>query len=499
MQATTNEGSARQNANSLIDRLGRAFSPRFLSLGFLWSWMSCSWAAGESVEGTAAGLAIFSGRAWLPSAVFVVIGLFAMPAVLRKARRLPLGTIVIFALATCAGTALQSLAEVSSLTAIFLGALTGLGSAGLIIGSAGAVAQLDIERIEAVLPANAAVAAVCSLLISAMHGAVALAFASALPLLAGALLAIATASQAQENPQGADAASLISADSRKGPGFNGEVAAALLTNLAAFIAICFLDTNLPAALAERSNPWAALITAGASLALIVLVIGNTVRVDAAGLYRWMLPLLTCSLAASLLGSQALDTATYLIGEISNFSLLVLLGLYFLSLAHNGRIGWYTAAGVCYGSCQLGVLLGNLLGAGAAAFPGAHLRATVGCICLLSLTWAFLPWLASRGNSKATASVADDVALDDPDAPKKPDGARVLDLACDAVAAEYGLSVREREVLLLLARGRTQPYIREALLLSKNTVSTHVQHIYTKLGVHSKQELIDLVEASAKAC
>lgn len=45
-----------------------------------------------------------------------------------------------------------------------------------------------------------------------------------------------------------------------------------------------------------------------------------------------------------------------------------------------------------------------------------------------------------------------------------------------------------------AIGRSQPYIREELMLSKNTVSSHVQHIYVKLGVHSKQELIDAVEA-----
>ena len=37
-------------------------------------------------------------------------------------------------------------------------------------------------------------------------------------------------------------------------------------------------------------------------------------------------------------------------------------------------------------------------------------------------------------------------------------------------------------------------IRDMLVLSRNTVKTHVQNIYAKLGVHSQQELIDLVEA-----
>ena len=33
---------------------------------------------------------------------------------------------------------------------------------------------------------------------------------------------------------------------------------------------------------------------------------------------------------------------------------------------------------------------------------------------------------------------------------------------------------------------------ETVGVSYNTVKTHVAHIYTKLGVHSHQELIDLV-------
>ena len=180
-------------------------------------------------------------------------------------------------------------------------------------------------------------------------------------------------------------------------------------------------------------------------------------------------------------------------------MLVLLGVYFVGLAHAGRMSAVMAAGLCYGSCQLGVLLGNLLGMGAAGMADGTLLATVGCICLVSLTGALLPWVASRTgagrHAGAQASLTAEGGTLDPQATdaEKPDEPNALDLACDAVAGEFGLSAREREVLALLARGRTQPYIREALLLSKNTVSSHVQHIYSKLGVHSKQELIDLVE------
>lgn len=52
-----------------------------------------------------------------------------------------------------------------------------------------------------------------------------------------------------------------------------------------------------------------------------------------------------------------------------------------------------------------------------------------------------------------------------------------------------------QIFLLLAQGRSRPYIRDALVLSKNTVATHIRHIYEKLGIHSQQELIDLAEGA----
>lgn len=55
----------------------------------------------------------------------------------------------------------------------------------------------------------------------------------------------------------------------------------------------------------------------------------------------------------------------------------------------------------------------------------------------------------------------------------------------------GLTPREAEVFALLAQGRSIPYIRDELIISRETAATHAKHIYAKLGVHSRQELIDL--------
>lgn len=74
----------------------------------------------------------------------------------------------------------------------------------------------------------------------------------------------------------------------------------------------------------------------------------------------------------------------------------------------------------------------------------------------------------------------------------------FETACATVAEKHRLTARETEVFELLARGRTSPVIQEKLVLSHNTVKTHVRHIYAKLDVHSQQELISMVEEATES-
>ncbi len=62
-----------------------------------------------------------------------------------------------------------------------------------------------------------------------------------------------------------------------------------------------------------------------------------------------------------------------------------------------------------------------------------------------------------------------------------------------LASRYFLTEREADILALLFSGRSVPYIAEQLTVSPNTVKTHVRHIYAKLDVHNRQELLDLFE------
>ena len=55
-----------------------------------------------------------------------------------------------------------------------------------------------------------------------------------------------------------------------------------------------------------------------------------------------------------------------------------------------------------------------------------------------------------------------------------------------------ITEREVDVFKLLAKGRSKAYIAEALVISENTVRTHAKHIYTKLDIHRRQELLDML-------
>ena len=103
--------------------------------------------------------------------------------------------------------------------------------------------------------------------------------------------------------------------------------------------------------------------------------------------------------------------------------------------------------------------------------------------------------ASRAMGEAAAqsfqlaSVAPVPAVPEP----APDAQRLAHLA-----AEAGLTQTEEQIALLAVRGRSRAVIARELGYSANTVRNYTHTLYSKLGIHSKQELIDLVEGSGQA-
>lgn len=61
-----------------------------------------------------------------------------------------------------------------------------------------------------------------------------------------------------------------------------------------------------------------------------------------------------------------------------------------------------------------------------------------------------------------------------------------------MSEEFMLTPQEGNVLAQLAQGLNARSISEAMVLSSNTVRSHMRNVYAKVGVHSQQELISLV-------
>lgn len=114
--------------------------------------------------------------------------------------------------------------------------------------------------------------------------------------------------------------------------------------------------------------------------------------------------------------------------------------------------------------------------------------------LIASTLAFLALAADRGsqNGRIGRSRPSDLqpAGESPLTGEK--RRRTREEACAALGASRGLTEREVEVMVSFSQGNSLRKVADSLFISMSTAQTHVKSLYRKLGIHSKQELIDLV-------
>ena len=66
----------------------------------------------------------------------------------------------------------------------------------------------------------------------------------------------------------------------------------------------------------------------------------------------------------------------------------------------------------------------------------------------------------------------------------------------ALAERFGLTPRETEVLQVWSAGHNAAYMEETLHITRNTVKTHLNHIYQKTGTSGREELLALLASEA---
>ncbi len=438
----------RQGARSAMARLEESFKLRYLGVGFIWAWVYCSYET-SALYPDREGIGINADPSWLASATAVVVALFACGLLLRRTDLSRSRTLRSLAMAFVAtGTVLSAIVGIVPLPAGIVyglsGALSGTGTALLCLMWGDALSRLDVEQMEIAVPAASLATFLCVLVFPYLQGVVGVVAVTSLPLLSGGMLAATY--------HGLAAKRMLQPAGKASKGVRSEFG-----RIAVILFVAYFVIGCIGALQEAEEPFVQVfgfdlptfIGSGFGIVLVVCFIFFSLKIDFASLFRWQ------DVLPSFVSSTIMAIADTCLQAVSY--------LYVIALAKRRFISVAVGIGTSQGALQLGVLAGNLAGEAASPLVASGslnvFVVVLALICLFSFSLALLPARGGKAPMRAAA----------------------------------GGSEPAEEVLGYLAKGRSQPYIREELLLSKNTVATHVKHIYQKLDVHSRQELLDLFE------
>lgn len=241
------------------------------------------------------------------------------------------------------------------------------------------------------------------------------------------------------------------------------------------------------------------VTSLGGLALLVWVFVRRGKVSFDALCNVVVLTLLAGLGLAAAGTYDGTHVATTVLSVGNALYNAFIACVLVALAARNRVTALSIFGWASGIGGLGTTLGAFMGTTANALLAAD---NVGALTLVIVAFLVLfmgyVLFALRNYSFHTEieSVVEPAPV--PAAVEVPmNGEEAFAALCHGISQEHGLTPREEEVFSMLARGRNREYIESALQVSRNTVKAHVKHVYTKLGIHSHQELIDLVEAAAQ--
>lgn len=208
------------------------------------------------------------------------------------------------------------------------------------------------------------------------------------------------------------------------------------------------------------------------------------------LYRLCIPLVAIGLSLLVFDNAlALNMGTFfvLVGR-QLFGATILALVVFLSRYHASD-HYLLALGVF-----IGATTGNLTGLILYQLPWphsfGHLISPALLVVLLVGSLVTAIYLTNENNLRSRWGM---LAVDD----MQETPGLTLDQSCEALGERQNLTQREIDVVKHVVRGRDRQAIAERLFISEGTVKVHMRNIYQKLGIHSKQELITLVEQTGE--
>ena len=432
---------------------------RYLGLGLLIAWVYCSWFSGSIFGAGNEDAAISTLRV---SLLFSAIGLVVL--VFRPRKRSPLSPLIVFcsALIVTLTTICSSFLS-EGVVLLAVSALGGFVSAVLWVAWGELLCQIGQDVTESCIPASLVVFAAACIVVYVMPAPFSGILSALLPLASCVMLLLGRNSQpadflfpAAEEPF-----------SRVFPSLAKLALCSMICSAANGFVVTVTSFDLGEALFATDSLLLFYIVGGIIAAIISLLsLTFASRLNFSLLYQCVIPLIVFSLSLKALGGANNMALALVLACAASLCVEALFYAIFTRITMQRVLSaWSVAEGID----SLAMCLGFI------------------CICVVMLPLFLhlqkrfdVPPVGERERHADSASLGQ--------------GKDVLQEIIDT----FKLSAREAEVLRFLSKGRSVPYMREAMTLSKSTIETHIKHIYSKVDVHSKQELLDLIESYQEA-
>lgn len=153
---------------------------------------------------------------------------------------------------------------------------------------------------------------------------------------------------------------------------------------------------------------------------------------------------------------------------------------------------YGVAAIGAGAMRLCLVVGLVLGwrFGTLAEGGAFLHLSIACVVCVYLLGMVVLWWGFQSSRRKPAVEVVEVVVERP----APTFEESVSERVEELVRTFGLSPRERDVLVGLAQGNTAASIAEGLHISTSTAQGYIKSLYVKLGVNKKQQVIDLFQS-----
>ncbi|MDD7368776.1 MAG: LuxR C-terminal-related transcriptional regulator [Berryella intestinalis] len=296
-------------------------------------------------------------------------------------------------------------------------------------------------------------------------------FTAALPIASGIALVAARRDGARAFPV------LLPRSATQG-GMKNMVAVSIITFLAS-IACYFLVAIIPwEALPPKDHSFTLGVLGGAvlMLGLAGISLATKDKANIFKMYPWLIVLIITAFGLFLADRETFFPAFILATGVSSL-LEVLLIMYFGILTSKGYVTPAVAFAFSGGFVRAGIAAGNTWAVEYERAPWlAEAITPETCLLLICvLAVLLIPLVRQEFNMIALTAA--------------PPSRAEIDEICAEVSEEFGLSCRESEILVLIARGYTTNNMADKLVISPYTVNTHIRHIYEKMQIHKRSELL----------